>query len=135
MAQDKIITQYARMWPRELFQQPKRSPETLEVRKHLDQPGVYVLYRDEHPYYVGRTDKRLFSRIWNHANRPQWSHFNFWNYASAFVVPNPRHVGQIEGLLITTMTTANKATPKIQRIPYPLKVWKTIHKGQKNSLP
>jgi hypothetical protein len=86
-----------------------------------------VLYRDERPFYVGKTKGRLYSRIWGHANRPGAYLYNFWNFVSAFVVPEPNHVDQIEGVLITTMraTMMNKATPKIKRIPFPVKSWKT----------
>lgn len=133
MARAKIITEFARMWPRELFEGPKRSALAADVRKHLDLPGVYILYRDEHPYYVGQTKRRLYSRIWSHANRPQARYFNFWNFVSAFVVPQRQHVDQIEGLLITTMATANRATPKIKRIQFPLKAWKGIRKAQYKS--
>jgi hypothetical protein len=132
MSQVKIITKFARMWPRQFFEGPKRPPWADGIWKELDFPGVYVLYRDEHAYYVGQTKTRLYGRIWFHANRPQTRHFNFWNFVSAFVVPAPRHVDQVEALLITTMTTANRATPKIRRITFPLRAWKHI-RGDKRS--
>jgi hypothetical protein len=49
-------------------------------------------------------------------------------FVSAFVVPEKRHVDEVEALLITTMTTANRATPKIKRITFPGKAWKEIRK-------
>ena len=128
MAHPKIITKFARMWPREFFQGKKRPDWAAGVWKELDYPGVYVLYRDEHPYYVGQTKGRLYARIWVHANRPQARYFNFWNFVSAFVVPEKGHVDEVEALLITTMTTANRAIPKIKRITFPGKAWKEIRK-------
>lgn len=132
MPRAKIITEFARMWPRVLFEGPKRSAWAADVRKHLDFPGVYVLYRDEHPYYVGQTKGRLYRRIWSHANRPQTRYFNFWNFVSAFVVPEGKHVDQVEGVLITTMPTVNRATPKIKRVQFPAKAWKEARKAQQN---
>jgi hypothetical protein len=128
-AKTRIIEKFARMWPRCLFVGSKKSEWAAEIRRDLDCPGVYVLYRDEHPYYVGKTKGRLYSRIWGHANRPQTRLFNFWNFVSAFVVPESKHVDQVEGVLITTMPTANKATPKIKRIVFPAKAWKAAKKA------
>ena len=132
MAHPRIITQFARMWPREFFEGKKRPDWAAGVWEQLDFPGVYVLYRDEHPYYVGQTKGRLYARIWVHTNRPQARYFNFWNFVSAFVVPEARHVDEVEALLITTMTTANRATPKIKRITFPLKAWRKIRAGNRN---
>src|SRR3989338_10791542 len=132
MAKRKIVSDFARMWPRELFQGPKRPDWAAGVSKPLDFPGVYVLYRDEHPYYVGQTKGKLYARIWHHANRPQARYFNFWNFVSAFVVPYSRRVDEVEALLITTMTTANRATPKIKRITFPLRAWKKIRETNRH---
>jgi hypothetical protein len=91
---------------------------------------VYVLYRDEHPYYVGQTKRtRLYLRIWSHANNPQGRLYNFWNFVSAFVVPEQSNRDELEALLITTMTTANKATPKLKRITFPVKEYKNLIKN------
>ena len=72
-AQHKIVSAYAQMWPREVFdiREPKRRKFLGSIKKLLSQPGVYVLYRDDHPYYVGKTARPLFDRIWNHANQPK----------------------------------------------------------------
>jgi len=57
------------MWPREVFDIREGKKLLLEdVTRKLDKPGVYVLYRDDHPHYVGRTSTPLFDRIWEHAN-------------------------------------------------------------------
>lgn len=132
MPKRKIVTSFARMWPRALFEGPKRPDWATGVSAPLDFPGVYVLYRDEHPYYVGQTKGKLYGRIWHHANKPQARYFNFWNFVSAFVVPESTRVDEVEALLITTMTTANRATPKIKRITFPLKVWKRIRETNRH---
>lgn len=49
-----------------------------------------------------------------------------------FVVPESKHVDQVEGVLITTMPTANRATPKIRRIHFPAKAWKTAKKAERD---
>ena len=43
--------QFFRMWPRALF----HMKEGKEVLKALNKPGVYVLYRDDEPYYIGKS--------------------------------------------------------------------------------
>src|SRR3989344_256115 len=86
------------------------------------QQCVYVLYRDDHPYYIGKTKGRLFHRIWSHANASRDRYYNFWNYFSAFVVPDKRHIDEVEGVLIASTLTANNATPKIKRLYLPNEV-------------
>ena len=121
MASKKIITKYAQMWPREVFDiEGKKLLST--VRERLDEPGVYVLYRDDHPYYIGKTKGRLFHRIWSHANVSRDRYYNFWNYFSAFVVPDKHHIDEVEGVLIASTLTANNATPKIKRLYLPNEV-------------
>jgi hypothetical protein len=92
----------------------------------LAEPGVYVLYRDDHPYHIGMTTRSLFNRIWHHANFPKDKWYNFWNFFSAFVVPDTKYIGQIEGILIAAMPTANSANPKIERIDVPPAVMKVL---------
>src|SRR5947209_4611415 len=81
--------QYARMWPREVFdclvvdEKPRKQAmaKGLEI---LTKPGVYILYRDDLPYYIGQAS-RLRSRLWQHANVPGARYHNFWNFFSVFV--------------------------------------------------
>ncbi len=124
----KITTriQYARMWPRTVLEQGReflRDPQ-LAILRH---PGVYVLYRDDVPYYVGQA-ARLRSRLWEHANNPDTSYYNFWNYFSVFVPPDQDSRSQIEALLIAAMPTENRARPKlhIHKIPFPSKLTKRL---------
>ena len=126
-AQHKIVSAYAQMWPREVFdiREPKRHKFLGSIKKLLSQPGVYVLYRDDHPYYVGKTARPLFDRIWNHANQPKDKYYNFWNFFSAFVVPR-RHIREVEGRLIAAMPTANSANPRIKRLDLPREVGRIL---------
>jgi hypothetical protein len=119
----EIVGEYANMWPREVFdykvtgksRKPRNVASTLDL---LRRPGVYILYRNDVPYYVGQADK-LNSRLYSHARRPGSKYDLFWNYFSVFVVENPKNRNQIEALLIAAFPTANGAKPKLQRHPYP----------------
>jgi hypothetical protein len=123
----KLLGEYARMWPREIFDRledksdgKKRQllAKGLEV---LDKPGVYVLYRDDEPYDIGQATK-LRQRLWLHANRPGSRYYNFWNLFSAFVVKDPTHRSELEGILIAAMPTANSANPRLLKRPFPKEV-------------
>jgi hypothetical protein len=122
--QNLIVEEYARMWPREVFDCLIAS-ETSGRKKMLakgldlvDQPGVYVLYRDDIPYYVGQAAK-LRQRLWAHAGSAGGRYSNFWNYFSAFVIRDPRMRNEVEGILIAAMPTANSAKPRLKRARFP----------------
>ena len=87
----------------------------------LNKPGVYVLYRDDEPYYIGQADK-LRRRLWNHARRPESRYYHFWNFFSAFAVEDTAHRDELEGVLIASMPTANSAKPKLRRERMPKEV-------------
>jgi hypothetical protein len=120
----EIVKGYAKMWPRVVFD--LKTPD--EAQAPLQVPGVYVLYRDEMPYYVGKTAKRLWRRIRSHAIRPRGRYYNFWNYFSAFVVP-VEHLDEIEGVLIASMPTKNAVIKRIDRIHIPPAIAGKIRKG------
>jgi predicted GIY-YIG superfamily endonuclease len=101
------------MWPRALFHS-KEGKEFLE--KNLKEPGVYVLYRSDQPYYIGKTDKTLFRRLKTHALRPNTKRYNLWDYFCAFEIPDASDRVTIEAILISAMPTANSSRPKIERI-------------------
>ncbi|MBI4739065.1 GIY-YIG nuclease family protein [Candidatus Woesearchaeota archaeon] len=124
----KVVTGYAKMWPREVFDIKEGKRLLDSIRQLLSEPGVYVLYRDDLPYYVGKTTKPLFNRIWAHANKPKDKYYNFWNFFSAFVVPHTDHISEVEGLLIAAMPTSNSANPKISRIDLPREVGQILHR-------
>ena len=123
-----IVTKYAKMWPREVFDIRSGKNRFLEeVKQLLKYSGVYVLYKDDQPYYVGKaTKKRLFKRIRQHAINPKDRYYNFWNFFSAFVVPDEKHLSEVEGLLIATIPTDNRAVPKIKKIDLPSIIAKQI---------
>src|ERR1051325_5910590 len=87
MNRDWKTQQFIRMWPRALFHMKdgmKVLNDTLTV------PGVYVLYREDQPYYIGKTSTTLLNRLRNHALKPNARRYNFWNDFSAFAVSHLR---------------------------------------------
>lgn len=125
-----VVKAAAQMWPRAVFDFDGRA----SVRESLKKPGVYVLFRDDEPYYVGKTEKKLFRRIQAHAIKPTDRYYHFWNYFSAFVVPNAKHRDEVEGILIASMPTANSAAPKIKRIHLPKNVIKLMRDMRKKAV-
>ena len=123
MKKQKVVTCAAQMWPRLVFDFEGRHT----VKECLLEPGVYVLFSDDQPYYVGKTTN-LFKRIRNHATTTNHRYYHFWNYFSAFVIPDRKHRDEIEGVLIASMPIANGATPKIKRIPLPPDVTRMMKK-------
>jgi hypothetical protein len=122
MPTKQIVTRFARMWPRDVFYIRKDKRLLQSAKERLQEPGVHILYRDDHPYYIGKTEGPLFDRIYNHASESGDRYYEFWNYFSVFVVPNKKHLGEVEGILIASMITANSATPKIEIIHLPEEV-------------
>ncbi len=121
-----IVTKYAKMWPREVFDIMDGNKLLPELRALLNSSGVYVLYRDEHPYYVGKTINKLFNRIYDHANKPKDRYYNFWNFFSAFVVSEEKLIDEVEGILIAAMPTDNSAIRRIKKIHLPNNVARKI---------
>ncbi len=106
--------QFFRMWPRALFHMKNAKPI---LERHFGKvAGVYVLYRDDVPYYIGKTGTTLLRRLRNHALKPNARRYNFWNYFSAFAIDHASHRDEVEAILISAMPTANSATPKITRV-------------------
>ncbi len=122
-----IVDGYASMWPRELFDIREGGKLSPDVRDALAQTGVYVLYREDHPYYVGKTGRPLYDRIWAHANRPHDRYYNFWNFFSVYAVPSSRYRGTVEGILIAAMPTANSSSPRFKRLALPARVRRLLH--------
>lgn len=107
--------QFFRMWPRALFHM-KEGKDILKTS--LGEPGVYILYRNDEPYYIGKTSKPLIKRLKSHALKPNARRYNFWNYFSAFEIKDSSHRDEVEAILISAMpTAANGARPKIPRMP------------------
>src|SRR6202451_3815228 len=111
-----IVTGYARMWPREVFglfppakgAASKRKRPMAKGLDFLKSSGVYVLYRDDKPYYIGQATK-LHHRLWGHAVRAEGRYFHFWNFFSAFAVPDVKHRSEIEVILIAAIPNAYSA--------------------------
>ena len=91
----------------------------------LERPGVYILYRDDVPHYIGKTQK-LRRRLYRHAYVPKSRYFNIWNFFSAFVIEDPKQRDEVEGILIAAMPTANSAEPRLSREDLPIEITKMI---------
>jgi len=121
------------MWPRAVFEQTnlrggaKTKKMLSEEIAFLSKPGVYVLYKDDQPYYIGQAT-RLRDRLWNWAKEPRSRYYHFWNFFSVFVVKNPELRNELEGILIACMPSANSAMPKLKREPMPKQVRNLLKK-------
>jgi hypothetical protein len=120
----KLVGKFIRMWPRAIFTTPSESkgergkrPSIARTIQALDLPGVYILYRDDVPFYVGQTKGKLRSRLRSHANGVGSLRGYFWNYFSAFLVKDPSHIDEVEAILIAAMPSVitNGAKPKLPR--------------------
>ena len=117
-----IATNYIKMWPRAVFDIKLGKNFHPEIKRLLSQPGVYILYRDDQPYYVGKAARRLFRRLRSHASNSKDKYYNFWNFFSAFVIPNQKHIPEVEGILIASMPTDNSSVMRIKKIHLPHQV-------------
>jgi hypothetical protein len=128
-----IVEEYARMWPREVFDcliPNENGGKKRLLARGLDlvnQPGVYVLYRDDIPYYIGQANK-LRQRLWAHSGSSGGRYSNFWNYFSAFVIRDPKMRDEVEGILIAAMPTANSAKPRLKRAKFPQAVSQMVRR-------
>jgi len=107
-----LLVGYTGIWPREVLEVRELFDE---VREKLGRPGVYVLYRDQIPYYVGQAAGHLYKRLRYHALVSRGRRHYFWNFFSAFEVPK-EHLAEVEAMLIAALPTANSAKPKIAPI-------------------
>ncbi len=74
--QKQLVEEYARMWPREVVDRlipnqdgKKKGTKLVKGLELLNKPGVYVLYRNDIPYYIGQAAP-LRGRLWHHASYP-----------------------------------------------------------------
>jgi hypothetical protein len=111
------------MWPRKIFDRldilGKGQSKKFDL---LKRPGVYVLYQDGEPYYVGKAEDSMRGRISQHASNPAQRRYLFWNYFSAFVIEDKDIRSKVEGILIAAMPTANGANPRLPREKMPNEV-------------
>jgi len=125
MPRSKTVAKYAKMWPREVFDFKNGNQLLVKELEILSKPGVYILYKDNIPYYVGQAAV-LRKRLTPHANRFGSKYYNFWNYFSVFVEENESARKKLEGILIAAMPTANGAQPRIKKAKLPLHVRKYL---------
>ncbi|QNI31228.1 GIY-YIG nuclease family protein [Alloacidobacterium dinghuense] len=124
-ALDLSDCKFFRMWPRKVFR-TKDSKKRLLIKTNvpdLKHPGVYVLYRGDELYYIGRA-QNLFSRLHDHANKIADRYYPHWNYFSAFAVTsangNQQKIAELEAILIAAMPRAtNKSTPRFKKVRIP----------------
>jgi predicted GIY-YIG superfamily endonuclease len=117
---------FFRMWPRKLFTK-KDTKGRLVIKLEVPElhcPGVYILYRGDELYYVGKANK-LFSRLHDHSNKVTDEYYAHWDYFSAFAlaetVKNPgAKMAELEAILIAAMPRAtNRSTPRFARVRIP----------------
>jgi len=77
MAKGSITEGYVRMWPRALFERVKgEKVNPAHSLGFLAGPGVYVLYRNDTPHYIGQA-QRLEGRLFAHARKPEDRYYHF----------------------------------------------------------
>ncbi len=123
---NNIIASVAQLWPREIFYIKNGKKYSDDVKELFSKKsGIYILYRDDKPYYIGQTEN-LFKRLKNHAININAKHYNFWNRFTAFEVRS-EFLNDIEAILIKSIPLAdNDKNPKIDRIKIPKIIAKEI---------
>jgi len=122
------------MWPREIFDAKNGRKLLAGKVEFLRQRGGYILYRDDHPYYIGKSSNSLYSRLRGHAIRPSARYYNFWNLFSAFAVPDRKGRDELEGILIAAMPTVNSVKPKLIKMKFPKEVDRLVKKMRANKV-
>jgi hypothetical protein len=121
-----LVSKFVRMWPREIFDAVAEAENGQKINRKtiasvsevLNKHGVYILYRDDTPFYIGQAKSRsLGRRLRAHATRPNARRYLFWNYFSAYVIEDPKHIDEVEAILIAAMPfiVTNSAIPKLER--------------------
>src|SRR5438874_12235062 len=125
---------YARSWPREIFDLRAKIAREIDF---LRKPGVYVLYNDGEPHYIGQAVS-MFDRLLAHAH-PKSRYYNFWNTFSAFQVCSAKARDklhdELEAILIAAMPTANSAKPKLNKMRMPPSVVVLMKKIRDSKIP
>lgn len=131
MKTDKtMIKAYIRMWPREVYNIKDGNKHLESVRQELRQkPGIYILYQNGQPYYVGQA-KNLWYRIRNHAINQNAKHYHLWTHFSAFILADTHHINELEGLIIAAFGSgiANNSRRRTKRILLPKDAVKRLAK-------
>jgi hypothetical protein len=137
-AQNDIVSKFIRMLPRAIFDTREIEDQKGSIAskiKELEGPGVYILYRNDVPFYVGKTEGKLFDRLWKHANGVSSTRSYFWNYFSAFIAKNRRNIAEVEAILISAMPSVitNSARPKLQKVRKGISTIKLMRKMRKDT--
>jgi hypothetical protein len=121
----KLVDGYVQKWPREIFERVEdEKPRKPLIAKSLDMlntSGVYVLYNNNEPCYVGKATN-IRRRLNAHANAVNSRLYRGWNCFSAFFVRDTKQMAEVEGILIAAMPTANGARPRLPKHKVPLPV-------------
>jgi hypothetical protein len=100
-----MIAAYIQMGPRAVYTIKDGNRPLESVRKELRQkPGIYILYQNEKPYYVGQA-KNLWIRLRTHALNQNAKHYHHWTHFSAFSLADVQHINELEGLIIAAFGT------------------------------
>jgi hypothetical protein len=135
--QTDLVSKFIRMWPRAIFDTPEIDGQKSSIASKIEElkkPGVYVLYRDDVPFYVGQAKKKLRSRLRSHASGVVSLKSYFWNYFSAYIVEEPSHIDEVEAILISAMPSVitNSAKPKLPMVPMRESTKKLMRELRKN---
>ena len=126
-----MIEGFAEFWPREVFDLREGKHGLLKDELiNFKGPGVYILYREDEPYYIGKSKNNVSSRLHSHANKLGGRYSRHWNYFSVFMIPVDK-VLDLEGILIAAIPkAANSAKTKMKKIPLSTKVKRllSLHK-------
>ena len=125
-----IVEGYARSWPREIFD---RDGKIAKEADFLKQPGVYVLYDNGRPHYIGQ-GASMYGRLKTYT-LPRSRYYNFWNAFSAFAVKDAKARAELEAILIAAMPTANSAKPKLNKMKLPRRVAALMKKIRDAKIP
>jgi hypothetical protein len=122
------------MWPRALFDLPTTEGGGKLTKRFpiLGKSGVYILYRDDIPYYIGQATK-LITRLKVH-HKPGARYSLFWNYFSVFALDTQEEMDKIEAILITVFPTVNGAIPRIAREKLPKDVIDLMRRMRRNQI-
>jgi hypothetical protein len=127
-----FVKEYGRLWPRAVFdcvtsEGGRRKTYLAKELEILHQPGVYILYRDDLPFYIGKSDDWIWHRLHVHARRFGGPYTYFWNYFSFFAIPEKSVRTLVESILIAAIpTAANSSNPKLNRKRVPPAVGKMM---------
>jgi hypothetical protein len=86
---NKLVKKWSKHQPYNAFQKALGSKQYGS--------GIYILYKGEKPYYVGKSDSSMRERIKTHTkdhHRKKWDNFSFYQ------VRKIKYVGDIERLLL-----------------------------------